>query len=125
MFTLLWAATTILYTYYTMKFTDMGAMGGNQKMLQYMQYFMPVMFLFFFNNYASGLTLYLLFSNLVNIGLTLGTKQFIFNDEKIMAELALNKEKPKKRSAFSERLEQAMKEQQRVAQERSKQKSKK
>jgi YidC/Oxa1 family membrane protein insertase len=90
-----------------------------------MQYFMPVMFLFFFNNYASGLTLYLLFSNLVNIGLTLGTKQFIFNDEKIMAELALNKEKPKKRSAFSERLEQAMKEQQRVAQERSKQKSKK
>jgi len=125
MFTLLWAGTTILYTYYTMKYTDMGAMGGNQKMLQYMQYFMPVLFLFFFNNYASGLTLYLLFSNLVNVGLTLGTKEFIFNDEKIRAELDLNKEKPKKRSAFSERLEQAMKEQQRVAQDRNKQKSKK
>ncbi len=124
MFTLLWAATTVMYTYYTMKFTDMGAMGNNP-MFKYMQYFMPVLFLFFFNNYASGLTLYLLFSNLVNIGLTLGTKEFIFDDAKISAELALNKEKPKKRSAFSERLEKAMKEQQRVAQERNKTKSKK
>lgn len=124
MFTLLWAATTVMYTYYTMKFTDMGAMGNNP-MFKYMQYFMPVLFLFFFNNYASGLTLYLLFSNLVNIGLTLGTKHFIFDDQKIMAELDLNKEKPKKRSAFSERLENAMKEQQRVAQERNKTKSKK
>lgn len=122
MFTLLWAVTTIMYTYYSMKYMDMGAMGANAKMLQYMQYFMPVMFLFFFNNYASGLTLYLLFSNLVNIGLTLGTKEFIFDEEKIKAELNLNKEKPKKRSAFSERLEQAMKEQQRIAQERQKSK---
>ena len=124
MFTLLWAATTVMYTYYSMKHMDLGAMGGNQKMLQYMQYLMPVFFLFFFNNYASGLTLYLLFSNLVNIGLTLGTKEFIFDEEKIKARLAVNKEKPKKRSAFSERLEQAMKEQQRVAQDRSKPKSK-
>ena len=93
---------------------------ANQKIFLYMQYFMPLMFLFFFNNYASGLTLYLLFSNLINIGLTLGTKQLIFNDEKIMAELNLNKAKPKKRSAFSQRLEQAMKEQQRVAEERKK-----
>jgi YidC/Oxa1 family membrane protein insertase len=81
---------------------------------------MPVMFLFFFNNYASGLTLYLLFSNVINIGLTLGTKQFIFNDEKIMAELNLNKAKPKKKSGFSQRLEQALKEQQRAQEERKK-----
>jgi YidC/Oxa1 family membrane protein insertase len=123
MFTLLWAGTTVLYTYYSMKQMDMGAMGNNP-MLKYMQYFMPVLFLFFFNNYASGLTLYLLFSNLVNIGLTLGTRKFIFNDERIMAELNLNKAKPKKRSAFSERLEAAMKEQQRIAQDRQKSKPK-
>jgi YidC/Oxa1 family membrane protein insertase len=100
---------------------DMGAM-GNQKVLMYMQYFMPIMFLFFFNNYASGLTLYLLFSNVINIGLTLGTKHFIFNDEKIMAELNINKEKPKKRSGFSQRLETALKEQQRAQEERKKSK---
>lgn len=121
MFTLMWAVSTVLYTYYTMKNMDMGAM--NNPMLKYMQYFMPVMFLFFFNNYASGLTLYLLFSNLVNVGLTLGTKHFVFNEDKIRAQLNLNKEKPKKRSKFSERLEEAMKEQQRIAQERGKQKS--
>ncbi len=110
LFTLLWAGTTILYTYYNMKNMDMGTM--NNPFFKYMQYFMPVMFLFFFNNYASGLTLYLLFSNMLNIALTLGTRQFIFNEEKIRAELALNKAKPKKRSSFSQRLEQAMKEQQ-------------
>jgi YidC/Oxa1 family membrane protein insertase len=119
LFTILWAGTTVLYTHYNMRHMDMGAM-GNQKMLMYMQYFMPVMFLFFFNNYASGLTLYLLFSNVINIGLTLGTKQFIFNDEKIMAELNLNKAKPKKKSGFSQRLEQALKEQQRAQEERKK-----
>lgn len=124
MFTLLWAVSTVMYTYYNMRFMDMGAM-ANQKIFLYMQYFMPVMFLFFFNNYASGLTLYLLFSNIINIGLTLGTKQFIFDDEKIMAELNLNKEKPKKRSGFSQRLEQALKEQQRMAEQRKKQGSRK
>jgi len=117
LFTLLWAGTTVLYTYYNMKFMDMGAMGGNP-MFKYMQYFMPVMFLFFFNNYASGLALYLFFSNVFNIGLTLGTKKYIFDDERIMAELHLNKEKPKKRSGFSERLEKAMKEQQQAAEAR-------
>jgi len=100
-----------------MKYMDMGAMGANP-MFKYMQYLMPVMFLFFFNNYASGLALYLFFSNVFNIGLTLGTKKFIFDDERIMAELSLNKEKPKKRSGFSERLEKAMKEQQKAAQDR-------
>jgi len=121
LFTLLWAGTTVLYTHYNMRNMDMGAM-GNQKMLMYMQYLMPVMFLFFFNNYASGLTLYLLFSNIMNIGLTWGTKRFVFNDEKIMAELNLNKAKPKKRSGFSQRLEQALKEQQRAQEERKKKK---
>jgi YidC/Oxa1 family membrane protein insertase len=121
LFTILWAGTTVLYTHYNMRHMDMGAM-GNQKVLMYMQYFMPIMFLFFFNNYASGLTLYLLFSNVINIGLTLGTKHFIFNDEKIMAELNINKEKPKKRSGFSQRLETALKEQQRAQEERKKSK---
>ena len=66
MFTLLWAATTVLYTWYNMKHMDMtGGMGGqNMQMMKYMQYGMPVMFLFFFNTFAAGLTCYLFFSNL-------------------------------------------------------------
>lgn len=109
--TLLWVLTTLIYTYYNTRHMDMASINP---MMKYMQYFMPVMFLFFFNNYASGLTLYLLFSNVLNIGLTIGTKHFVFDDDKLLAELEANKAKPKKKGGFQERLQKALEEQQRV-----------
>lgn len=115
--TILWAVSTVAFTFYNMKHMDMSAMNPA---IKYMQYFMPIMFLAFFNSYASGLTLYLLYSNLLNIAQTLGAKKFLFDENKIMAELNKNREKPKKKGGFQERLEQAMKEQQRVAEERKK-----
>jgi YidC/Oxa1 family membrane protein insertase len=120
MLTLLWAASTIAYTYYNMQNMDMANMNPA---LKYMQYIMPVMFLVFFNSYASGLTLYLLYSNLLNIGQTLGAKKWLFDENKIMAELNKNKEKPKKEGGFAARLEQAMKEQQKLAESRKNQAS--
>lgn len=113
--TLLWALSTIAYTYYNMQNMDIAAMNPA---LKYMQYFMPVMFLVFFNSYASGLTLYLLYSNLLNIGQTVGAKKFLFDEKKIMETLNVNKTKPKKKGGFQQRLEEAMKEQQRLAQSR-------
>lgn len=113
MLTLLWAASTIAYTYYNMQNMDMANMNPA---LKYMQYFMPVMFLVFFNSYASGLTLYLLYSNLLNIAQTVGAKRFLFDESKIMETLNANKAKPKKEGGFQQRLEAAMKEQQRQAQ---------
>ena len=119
LFTLLWVVTTLAYTYYNSQAMDMGQLANNPA-LKYMQYLMPVMFLFFFNNFASGLTVYLVFSNLVNIAQTLITKNVIINHEKIELELNKAKEKPKKTSGFGARLENALKEQQRIAAERSK-----
>jgi YidC/Oxa1 family membrane protein insertase len=116
LFTLLWAVTTVIYTYYNTKHMDMSA----QPMMKYMQYGMPIMFLVFFNNYASGLTIYMFFSNLINIFQTIGTKKWIFNDEKIKAELFKNKEKPKKKSKFQSRLEDAMNQQQKMKEEKNK-----
>jgi YidC/Oxa1 family membrane protein insertase len=110
--TLLWALSTIAYTYYNMQNMDMSNMNPA---LKYMQYFMPVMFLVFFNSYASGLTLYLLYSNLLNIAQTIGARRFLFDEDKIMEKLNVNKAKPKKTGGFQARLEQAMKEQQRLA----------
>jgi len=114
--TILWAGTTVLYTVYNSKQMDMSAMGGGDqaKMMMYMQYFMPVMFLFFFNNYASGLTTYMLFSNLLNVGQMVATKEFIIDKKKIESELVNYQKKPKKKSGFGQRLEQAMKEQQKA-----------
>lgn len=108
LFTILWALTTLIYTYYNSRHMDMSA----NPAMKYVQYFMPLMFLVFFNNYASGLTAYMFMSNLINIIQTIGTKRFVFNDERIMAELNKNKDKPKKRGKFQSKLEDAMKQQQ-------------
>ncbi|MBK8633124.1 MAG: YidC/Oxa1 family membrane protein insertase [Saprospiraceae bacterium] len=83
MFTLLWAISTVIYTYYSTKDVDMSA----NPAMKYVQYFMPIMFLGFFNSYASGLTCYMFFSNLINILQIIFTKKFIFDDEKIRKEL--------------------------------------
>jgi len=122
LFTVLWAISTVAYTYYNTKHMDMSA----NPAMKYVQYMMPIMFLVFFNNYASGLTCYMLFSNLFNILQTVITKKFVFNDEKILAELELEKGKPKKKkSGFQERLEEAMKQQQELQKKTNKKNQKK
>ena len=87
--------------------------------MKYMQYLMPVMFLGFFNTFASGLTCYLLFSNLFNITQTLVTKNYIIDNEKIERELEAYRKKPKKKGGFQQRLETALKEQQRVQEQKA------
>ena len=124
LFTVLWAISTVAYTYYNTKHMDMSA----NPAMKYVQYFMPVMFLVFFNNYASGLTCYMFFSNLFNIMQTVITKKFVFDDEKIAKELELEKSKPKKakkKGGFQQRLEEAMKQQQEVQKKNEAKKKKK
>ncbi|HMP30314.1 MAG TPA: YidC/Oxa1 family membrane protein insertase [Saprospiraceae bacterium] len=116
LFTILWAVSTVIYTYYSTKNVDMSA----NPAMKYVQYVMPVMFLGFFNSYASGLTAYMFFSNLINILQIIITKNFIFDNDKIRKELEIAKTKPKKKSAFQARLEEAMKQQQEVAAKKSK-----
>lgn len=122
LFTLIWVVTTLWYTWYSMKQMDNSSMQNDQmKVMKYMQYAMPVMFMFFFNSFASGLTLYLCFSNILNIGQTVFTKRFLIDNDKILAGLEAKKSKPKKTGGFRERLENAMKEQQRLQEEKTKQ----
>ena len=109
LFALLWAVTTLIYTYYNTKHMDYGA----NPSMKYIQYLMPVMFLGFFNSFASGLTCYLFFSNLFNITQTIVTKNFVIDQEKIKVQLEENRKKPKKKGGFQERLQEALKEQQR------------
>ncbi|MDX1666502.1 MAG: membrane protein insertase YidC [Saprospiraceae bacterium] len=116
-FTLLWAGTTLIYTYYNTKHMDMSA----NPAMKYMQYLMPIFFLGFFNSFASGLTAYLLFSNLFNIAQTIVTKNYIIDKEKIEEELEAYRKKPKKKkSKFAARLEEALKEQQKAQDKKKK-----
>ena len=114
LFTVLWALTTLVYTYYNTRHMDMSA----NPAMKYMQYLMPLFFLGFFNSFASGLTCYLLFSNLMNITQTIVTKNLIIDQEKIKRDLANYRAKPKKKGGFSARLEKALKEQQRIQAEK-------
>ncbi|WP_232830094.1 membrane protein insertase YidC [Lewinella sp. IMCC34191] len=109
LFAILWAVTTVIYAYYNSRHMDYSA----QPMMKYFQYIMPIAFLGFFNSFAAGLTAYLFFSNLFNIIQTVVTKNFIIDNDKLRAKLEENKRKPKKKSGFSARLQEALKEQQR------------
>lgn len=117
LFALLWVLSTLLYTWYNSKNMDFSA---NPSML-YMQYIMPVMFMGFFNSSASGLSAYMLFSNMLNIGQTLATKYFLIDEKKIKAGMDEYRKKPKKKSSFGERMENMLKEQQKLAEEKAKQ----
>lgn len=108
LFAVLWAITTVIYAYYNSKHMDYSA----QPMMKYFQYIMPIMFLGFFNSFASGLTAYLFFSNTINIAQTVITKNFLIDRDKLKAKMDENKKKPKKTTGFSARLQEALKEQQ-------------
>ena len=64
--------------------------------------------LFFFNNYASGLSLYYFVSNLITIGIMLVIKNFILDDDKIHAQIQENKQKPKKENKFQRKMREMM-----------------
>ncbi len=78
------------------------------KMMKYMMYFSPIMMLVFFNNYASGLSLYYFISNLISIGIILVIKNFILDEDKIHAQIQENKKKPKKENRFQKKMAEMM-----------------
>lgn len=120
LFTVLWVLSTLAYTYYSTKDTDFSA----QPYMKYMQYFMPVMFMFAFNNYASGLTCYLVFSNLLNIGQTIVTRKYVINQDKILTELEAAKSAPKKQG-FMSKLQDATAMAQKMQEQKEQEKGKK
>jgi len=118
LFALLWGISSVIYAHYNMKNMDMGT--TQNPAMKYMQYVMPLFFIVFFNSYASGLTVYMFFSNLFTIAQTIITKKFILDEDKIRQKLELKKAKPKKKSKFAQRLEEAMKQQQAAAEQKKK-----
>ncbi|MGJ8737315.1 membrane protein insertase YidC [Zobellia laminariae] len=76
--------------------------------MKFIMYLMPLMMLFFFNNYASGLSLYYFVSNMITIGIMLVIKNFILDDKKIHAQIQENKKKPKKENKFQKKMREMM-----------------
>lgn len=78
------------------------------KIMKIMIYISPIMMLFFFNNYASGLSLYYFVSNLITIGIMLVIKNYIVKEDKIHAQIQENKTKEKKESKFQRKMREMM-----------------
>ena len=79
------------------------------KMMKYLIYFSPIMMLFFFNNYASGLSLYYFISNLISIALMLVIKNYIIDEKKVLAQIQVSKaKKPKKQTRFQKKMADIM-----------------
>jgi YidC/Oxa1 family membrane protein insertase len=76
--------------------------------------------LLFFNNYASGLSLYYFVSNLISIGIMLVIKNYIIDEDKVLAKIQVNKAKPKKQNRFQRKMAEIMEqaEKQKAMQER-------
>ena len=115
LFCLLMTVTNIIYTKINMATTGAGDQPG-AGMMKTMMYMMPVMFMFIFNNYASGLSYYYFVSLLITILQTYLFRLFV-DDKKVLAQLEKNKTKPQKKSGFMQRLEEAQKAQQQALRE--------
>ncbi|MFS4467657.1 membrane protein insertase YidC [Maribacter sp. 2210JD10-5] len=76
--------------------------------MKFIMYLMPFMMLIFFNNYASGLSLYYFVSNLITIGIMLVIKNVILDNDKIHAQIQENKKKPKKENKFQRKMREMM-----------------
>ena len=118
LFCLIMTVVNIVYTHITMQ---QQAGGQEMKMMRWMMYLMPLMFLFFFNDYAAGLSYYYFVSLLITIIQTMIFRWSI-DDKKVLAEMEANAKKKgnQKKSGFAARLEAMQREQQRLARENAK-----
>lgn len=76
--------------------------------MKFIMYLSPLFMLVFFNNYASGLSLYYFTSNMITIGIMLVIKNFIIDDDKVHAKIQKKKKQPKKQNRFQRKMSEMM-----------------
>jgi YidC/Oxa1 family membrane protein insertase len=101
LFTLLMTVSTLLYTRMNNQLT------GVSGQMKWISYLMPILFLGFFNNYASGLTYYYFLGNMITFGQNVLIRKFFVDEVKLHKQIEENKKKPVviKKSGFQKRLE--------------------
>ena len=102
--------TVVMFIYSYINYQQQGSAQPQMAGMKFMTvYMMPLMMLFWFNDYASGLCYYYLLSNLITIVQTTIIR-FTLNDEKILAKMTARAKNNKgKKSRFQQRYEELMK----------------
>lgn len=115
LFCLLMTVVNVVYMHLSMQNQPNTGMPG----MKAMQYFMPVMFLFIFNDYASGLSYYYLVSLLITIIQTWIFRKVV-DEKKVRAQMLENARKPRKKSGWMARLEEAQRQAQAAQRQQAK-----
>jgi len=110
LFTITAVLTSFLISVYSMNMSP----DQSNPVLKYMPYIFPVFLLFIFNSLPSALTWYYTVSNIITLSLQFVIQNYIIDHDKIVAQLAENRKKPKTKSKWAERLEQMQDQQKRL-----------
>ena len=79
---------------------------------------MPIMMFFICNNLSAALSYYYLLSNIITMGQTWYVRKFIVTEDKVRAEMVANSNKPKQKSKWQMRLEEAQRMQEQMQKNR-------
>jgi len=110
LFTLLMAASTLLYT--VLNSNQMAPSQPGMPNMKVIMYIFPFFMIFFFNTFSSGLSFYYLCGNMMNLGIMWAIKKYMIDENKIKLQIEENKKKPKKKSKFQKKMEEMSKQQQ-------------
>ena len=112
LFALLMAVTMFFYSRMTAsQMSDDPNMAGMKFMSLWL---MPIMMFFICNNLSAALSYYYLLSNIITMGQTWYVRKFIVTEDKVRAEMVANANKPKQKSKWQMRLEEAQRMQQQM-----------
>ena len=115
LFSLLMAVTMFFYSRMTSsQMSDDPNMAGMKFMSLWL---MPIMMFFICNNLSAALSYYYLLSNIITMGQTWYVRKFVVTDDKVRAEMVANANKPKQKSKWQMRLEEAQRMQQQMQQQ--------
>ncbi len=105
----LWCLLMTITTIVSTRLNSQATSGNTMPGMKTMMYMMPIMFLFILNSYSSGLSYYYFLANVITIGQTYLVRGMV-DEDKIRAQIQLNKKKTVAKSKFQQRLEQMAKE---------------
>lgn len=108
LFTLLMAASTIIYTLVNSKHMPQQQGMPNMKVMMYL---FPVMMLFFMNSLPAGLSYYYFLANVISILQMTVINKWFLDEGKLREQLLANMKKPRKKSKWQLRMEEIQKQQ--------------
>jgi YidC/Oxa1 family membrane protein insertase len=116
LFALLMAVTMFFYSKMTSsQMSDDPNMAGMKFMSVWM---MPIMMFFICNNLSAALSYYYLLSNICTMAQTWYIRKFVVTEDRVRAEMVANANKPKQKSKWQQRLEEAQRMQEQMQKNR-------